>query len=132
MTRVCRCAATNTILCPLDRLPIHRNLFQVFNGSGTEDTVFNAAAKILTSPPVVAFLTLPDSFQQGGLDNAMVTCSVLYQATPAGLATFAVNSTAKAKLVTNLLADPILMRDMLVAGGAKAISKVTLDVGTDK
>ena len=50
----------------------------------------------------------------------MVTCAVLSEATPAGLASFAVVHPDNAALIAKLLGDPTLMRDMLVAGGAKA------------
>jgi hypothetical protein len=46
--------------------------------------VLSAAAKLLDSANVKAFLSLPDSFGAGGLDASLVLCSVLRQATPAG------------------------------------------------
>ena len=48
----------------------------------------------------------------------MVQCVLMSEATSVGLAEFAKVSSANKALVTKLLADPILMRDMLVAGGA--------------
>jgi hypothetical protein len=47
----------------------------------------------------------------------MVLCTVLRTATPIGLAEFAVQGSAQEGLITKLLADPMLMRDMLVAAG---------------
>ena len=64
---------------------------------------------------------LQDSFS-GGVDADLVTCAVLSEATPAGLATFSANNSANAALITQLLGDVTLMRDMLVAGGARASS----------
>eukprot|EP01043_Picozoa_sp_COSAG02_P048084 COSAG02_NODE_4686_length_5092_cov_3.370318_2_plen_590_part_00 len=45
-------------------------------------------------------------------------CAVLYQGTPGGLAAFAAQSTTNEALLEKLLGDAMLMRDMLVAGGA--------------
>ena len=47
----------------------------------------------------------------------MVLCAVLVQATPLGLAEFAAVGTIQENLVSALLNDTLLMRDMLVAGG---------------
>jgi len=76
-----------------------------------------------------AFLSLPDSFgTEGGLDAAMAKCAVLSQATPTGLAEYAVTGTRQNALVEQLLGDPLLMRDMLVAGGAVSSEQ---DKGSD-
>ena len=48
----------------------------------------------------------------------MVKCTILQTATPTRLAEFAVQGSTQQALLTKLLADPILIRDMLVAGGA--------------
>jgi hypothetical protein len=66
--------------------------------------IFAGADKILT---------------EGSLDSRLVKCAVLADATPAGLAAFAQQDGARENLVAKLLADPELMRQMLVAGGAK-------------
>lgn len=93
-------------------------LYQKWNGTAAaESRLIAAAQKVLGSSPMKTFLSLPDTFQAGGLDAAMVKCAVMSQATPVGLAQFAVVSPAQKALVTKLLADPTLMRDMLVAGG---------------
>jgi hypothetical protein len=54
------------------------------------------------------------------LDARLVKCAVLANATPRGLAEFARQGKKEAKLVAELLADDDLMKQMLVAGGAKA------------
>ena len=87
-----------------------------------------AAAKLMADPKLAAFLSLPDSFAAGGLDAAMVKCAVMTAAARGEvvgrghaqtdlLAEFALQGAAEEALVDKLLADPILMRDMLVAGG---------------
>ena len=76
-----------------------------------------AAQKLLDSSDVKAFLTLPDSFTEGGLDAAMALCAVLSDATPAGLAQYAATGKPEEQLVSTLIGDFTLMRDMLVAGG---------------
>ena len=102
------------------------------NCTGSEDAVQAAAAKVIADPKLQAFLSLPDSFSAAdGLDAAMVKCAVMTEAVRgdggtshgrgAGhtdlLAVFAVQGAAEAALVDKLLADTILMKDMLVAGG---------------
>jgi hypothetical protein len=47
----------------------------------------------------------------------MVLCAVLVDATPLGLAEFAVQGPRQEALIGSLLNDTALMRDMLVAGG---------------
>lgn len=93
---------------------------EAYQYQAPEDAVTAAAKTILSDAAVSAFLSLPDSFQAGGLDAALVTCSVIYQAGPTGLAAFATatNATGNEALVDQLLTTPLLMRDMLVAGGA--------------
>jgi hypothetical protein len=94
--------------------------YEAGNGTGGDEGVIAAAKVILSGSAVTTFLSLPDSFQTGGLDAALVTCSLIYKATPTGLAVFAsnANATGNEALVDQLLATPLLMRDMLVAGGA--------------
>jgi chemotaxis protein histidine kinase CheA len=61
-----------------------------------------------------------DSFLSGNqLDAKLAKCTVLADATPRGLAEFAQQGPDKAALVEKLLADDRLMKEMLVAGGAK-------------
>jgi hypothetical protein len=48
----------------------------------------------------------------------LVRCAVLVESTADGLALFASNSTVNKALVDQLLGDTMLMRDMLIAGGA--------------
>ena len=96
-------------------------LYGAYQGQTGQDEapLIAAATKILTNKKFTSFLTLPDSFTtKGGLDAAMVQCAVMSGATSIGLAEFAKVSDANKALITKLLADPILMRDMLVAGGA--------------
>lgn len=54
------------------------------------------------------------------LDAPLVRCVVLSQATPRGLAAFAQQGAEQAALVEKLLADAVLMKQMVVADGAKA------------
>ncbi|RMF95596.1 MAG: hypothetical protein D6741_11515, partial [Planctomycetota bacterium] len=54
------------------------------------------------------------------LDAALVRYVVLLEATPRGLATFAQQSPEHRALVDRLLADPALMKEMLLADGAAA------------
>jgi hypothetical protein len=56
---------------------------------------------------------------QDKLDAPLTKAAVLTHATPRGLAEFAAQDAAKAALVSGLLADPALMKEMLVAGGAR-------------
>ena len=45
-------------------------------------------------------------------------CAVLFEATPAGLAAFAGQAKSDEALLESLLGNTVLMRDMLLAGGA--------------
>ena len=95
-------------------------LYQAFTGQKgqNEQAIIDLATKILGQSQMAAFLSRPDTFSAGGLDAAMVQCAVMTEATSTGLAEFAKVSSANKALITKLFADPILMRDMLVAGGA--------------
>ena len=85
----------------------------------SEAAVFSAARTLLSRPDVVAFLSRPDSFAPGGLDADLVLCAVLSDATPSSLAAFAGKpDSPENHLIEVLLKDPLLMREMLVAGGA--------------
>jgi hypothetical protein len=53
------------------------------------------------------------------LDAKLVKCAVLAEATPRGLAAFAQPGKEQESLVEKLLADDDLMKQMLIAGGAK-------------
>lgn len=97
--------------------------YQAFDGTGNNSNVIAAAKDILSNAAVTKFLSLPDSFGTGGLDAAMVTCALISKASPTGLAVFAANSSSNEALVDLLLATPLLMRDMLVAGGATSGSR---------
>lgn len=71
-----------------------------------------AAAKVL--------LMNVEPFTAGDkLDAKLVKSAVLAEATPRGLAEFAQQGKEQEALVEKLLADPVLMKQMLEAGGAK-------------
>lgn len=91
--------------------------YKAFNGTN-EDPVFVAASQILTYDKVDTFLSLPDSFESGGLDESLVRCAVLFDS-PTKLAEYASQGTTQETLVNQLLGDTLLAKDMLVAGGAE-------------
>ena len=94
-------------------------LYQNYTGGSDEDAPLLAAAqKLLAASAVASFLALPDSFEVGGLDANMVLCALLAEGTPTALAEFAYVDAAKEAQLDKLLADPILQRNMLLAGGA--------------
>ena len=88
-----------------------------YNGTGNEVPLIQFAKVLLNNSNVQEFLNLDDSFFPNGLDGDMVLCAVLFDATPLGLAEFAVQGDIEENLINLLLNDTILMRDMLVAGG---------------
>lgn len=88
------------------------------NFSG-EALVLDLASQLLSRSDVDKFLALEDSFESGGLDSFMVKCAVLEQSSSLGLAQFAAQGQDKEDIVARLLNNTVLMRDMLVAGGAK-------------
>jgi hypothetical protein len=94
--------------------------YKTYNGTN-EAPVFSAASQLLTKDKIGAFLSLPESFSPGGLDDALVRCAVIGGggASPALLAEYASQGSTEEMLVSRLLNDTMLMRDMLVAGGAK-------------
>jgi len=94
--------------------------YKAFDGSGSEDDVLKQARQILSLPAVQNFFSLPDTFDSGGLDDALVKCAVLSEATPQGLAKFASQGEVEETLVNQLLGDTLLQRDMLVSGGARS------------
>jgi len=114
----CKAVASQAPTPDAAALGAFMKLYQNFTGDTDEAPVLAAAQTVLADPKMQAFLTLPDSFGSGGLDEAMVTCALISEATPTALAEFAVVNAAQEALVTKLLGDAILMRDMLVAGGA--------------
>ena len=93
--------------------------YQSFNGTGDEQPVLDLATGLLANKDIAAFLTVKDSFGAGGFDAYLVQCAVMTSATPLALATFGAQGAAQEVLVSKLLDDPILMRDMLLAGGAE-------------
>ena len=54
------------------------------------------------------------------LDAKLVKAAVLADATPRGLAEFTQQGPVEKKLIENLLASPTMMKELLLAGGAKA------------
>lgn len=65
-------------------------------------------------------LTKLEPFLAGDkLDTTLVKCAALAEATPRGLAEFAQQGSAQEALVNRLFADDVLLKQMLVAGGAK-------------
>ena len=89
--------------------------YQAYDGTDPNATIA-AAKKVLASSAVNHFLAAADSFGKGGADAALVTCVVITDATPAGLAAYATVSAAQEATVDGLLADPVLLRDMLLGG----------------
>jgi len=77
-----------------------------------------APASLESAKPILASI---DRFlSSDSLDTDLAKCAVLTDATPQGLAEFAQKGAAEKKLIDGLLADPKLMKGMLIAGGAKA------------
>ena len=66
-----------------------------YKGTTSEADVIKHANALLARKDVLAFLALPESFGKGGLDAQFVLCTVLSEATPAGLAAFAAQGTAQ-------------------------------------
>lgn len=89
--------------------------YQAFNGTGSEADALRTAGALLADTSIQAFMRKP--WVGDALDVAMVKCAVLHDATPLGLAQFAVLGEQEERLVSQLLGDALLMRDMLVAGG---------------
>jgi len=88
---------------------------------GTDPTkVIAAATKVLTDAGLAAFLApAAESFGPGGLDETLVQCALLTDATPLVLAEFVVLGKAQHSAVSDLLRNGPLMRDMLVGGGPR-------------
>merc|ERR1719174_1149910 len=88
------------------------------NWSG-EAVVLDSASELLSRSDVDSFLSQEDSFESGGLDSLMVKCAVLEQSTSLGLAQFAAQGQDDEDVVARLLDNTELMKQFLVAGGAK-------------
>lgn len=117
---VCNQVKASLPTIPDENVASFMQAYQSYNGTGSEDEVVKQARNILTLSDVEKFFLLPDSFDGGGLDEAMVKCAVLSGATPKALAEFAVQGDAQEALVNQLLSDTLLQRDMLVSGGARS------------
>ena len=77
-----------------------------------------SAASLEAAKPILADI---DRFlASDSLDAELAKCAVLADATPQGLAAFAQQGAAQKKLIDDFLADPSLMKEMWIAGGAKA------------
>lgn len=77
-------------------------------------------AKAAAEAPASAMLAKLQSFlASDSLDKALVEAVVLIQATPRGLAEFTEQGDSGKKLIDQLLADPGLMKEMVIAGGAR-------------
>ena len=87
--------------------------YHLYNGTQNETNVIKLAGVLLSRPDVLGFLA------GGAVDAQLVLCAVLFEATPAGLAAFAGQGKPEEALLGSLLGDTALMRDMLLAGGAK-------------
>lgn len=77
-----------------------------------------ALASLDSAKPILA--TIDGFLSSDSLDAELAKCTVLADATPHGLAAFAQQGAAQKKLIDVLLADPNLMKEMWIAGGAKA------------
>ena len=83
-----------------------------------KDALASAEADELTAAK--ALLSQADSYLTSDkLDAKLVKCAVLENATPKVLAEFAQQGKEQEALLNNLLADAVLMKQMLEAGGAK-------------
>ena len=79
-----------------------------------------AAAEAKELQAAMAILAGLDSFLASDkLDAKLVKCAVLAQATPKGLAEFAQQGQEQEELLEKLLADHVLMQQMLEGGGAR-------------
>jgi len=94
--------------------------FKNFTGDNDESQVLSLASSLLSASELGGFLSRSDSFISGGADSSLVLCAVLSQATPHALAYFGAADQAQEDVISKLLDNTVLMRDMLVAGGAKS------------
>ena len=86
--------------------------------SAAKEALALAATNAL-APATAIMKQLEEFLASGKLDAQLVKCTVLAQATPRGLAAFAQQGKNEAALVDKLLADDGMMKQMLVADGAK-------------
>ena len=77
------------------------------------------AAKNALPPSKAVLAELEKFLSSDKLDTKLVKCVVLTEATPRGLAEFAQQGKEQEALVEKLLGDDALMKQMLVAGGAR-------------
>ncbi len=75
-----------------------------------------APASLEAAKPIL--VSIDRFLSSDSLDADLAKCAVLTDATPQGLAEFAQKGAAEKKLIDGLLADPKLMKAMLIAGGA--------------
>lgn len=100
------------------------NFMDTFAAESKAGKYSDANAKFVTATKNTAAAAKPilDTVSSwlGGdkLDPVLVKATVIAQATPRGLAAFAQQGAPQAGLIDRLLADPDLMKEMLVAGGA--------------
>lgn len=86
-------------------------------GQGTYSSFHHEKDTLLQARPL---LKQADSILSSDkLDKALTTVTVINRATPKGLAAFAQQSAKHEKLVDTLLGNPALMKEMVLAGGAK-------------
>lgn len=90
--------------------------------SGQLESLGPQLAQQIPKPEQAKGETLNQFLSSDSLDAALAKYVVLKEATPAGLARFAQQGREQWQLVEGLLADSILMQEMLVADGAKAKS----------
>lgn len=75
-------------------------------------------ACMLAAKPVLA--DIEGFIASDAVDEKLVKAAVIADATPRGLAEFTQQGLAEKKIIDDLLSRPTLMKQMLLAGGAKA------------
>lgn len=118
LNKTCAAALSHVPVLPAKDAANFMKAYVNYTGYNSEADVIKYARPLLSNKDVLAFLARPESFGTGGLDADLVLCAVLTEATPANLANYSGQGKAQEALVDNLLANTMLMRDMLVAGGA--------------
>lgn len=86
--------------------------------AAAKEALAQAAARA-KGPASAVLATLGKFLTDDKRDAQLVKCVVLTEATPRGLAEFAQQGAGQQALVEDLLADPDLMKQMVVAGGAR-------------
>jgi hypothetical protein len=114
----CSSALKGAPVLPTADATAFMSAYVAYNGTNSEADVLKNADALLSRKDVMAFLALPDSVGKGGQDADLILCAVLVEATAEGLANFTGQGKAQEATVDSLLANTMLMRDMLVAGGA--------------